>query len=92
MTLKEAIESGLEFKRPHHRNWLRVEDEGLWWRGEDGGDWYYSISLDDIKATNWMVKMEPITITMPWKTLCREYLLPEVYGDKVTKVTIEVIQ
>lgn len=66
LTIQDAIKSGKQFRRPNAMNgtWFeRAEDDyddGFGLRCVDGLRWI--MDLEDILATDWEIKREPMTI------------------------------
>lgn len=56
LTIQEAIQSGLPFKRETHNCW-----------SQNGSDKYtgylYSVSREDVLAQDWQIKVPEVTIT-----------------------------
>ena len=91
MTLREAIETGLEYKLPEH---------GSWW---DENRYSRRFSGEDILRDDWIVKREPIVFECSWyhsrngeavpTGLSAEEIraLDGLIGKK-TRMTVEVIE
>ena len=57
MTFQKALNSGKDFKRPNHKDWLFVGKDGIiYWDRDDGTTSMAGFSKESINADDWIVK------------------------------------
>lgn len=58
MTLREAINTGKKFKRPHHCLFMTLARASI-----HCGDFKYDLTVTDALAEDWMIEQKQIVIT-----------------------------
>lgn len=87
MTLNEAINSGEKFKRPRHKGFILVNEQGiLEW---DHTDAPLTISVKALHATDWRLESEYVTISKAAISKDFKEFFREIPAEKIDQFLAE---